>query len=706
MDFGEKLKELNITQDEINRFTKAFKDEKFRGMLRDYAAELSDPENRKKYEEEIKLLEKERGSIVEFIHPEPFKALKTSVNGKQKCYINICSSDKVGKPECRGEVSEDGRRGQRWSIPHSLHPGREDRDTKGNKIVIYDVIFHPDTLHMAHKNKKFMHMVDNTAIRAVQDVFKVVLDQNNMTEMKTKYKGIPQPCVSRKPVPGFKANEPSEESDPLAFPYPDVKRPTESTETPKTKNNTDSGTIEIQPDKTKKPTKPTYTVKYRSFIDMQDFRYSRDSAQSPRPKEIVITFDVPLLKLVDTNLEVQEKTLLLESKTPAYRLEVPLAYPVDEDKGEAKFNKQKGQLTVTLPVLPSKEALDFAVGLTQAVTELQTVNNKERQEEKKESGVDIKENSKEQKKGGEKPEEEDGGDKEKWMIPKREGEKGDDESELGVDNEKLTEQKSESQKSVEGAKRGVEEEGTWKLQMGECQKSEEMDESGVEEKNLLEQKRESENSKEEEERGDEEKEELKQERQDDENKNNGGAACTEESEFQCDTSVQQIDLSVQHGNSTVFDNMYMDSNKAENLPILTTAEPSSDRAEDPEVKLNSCSDSAAQTKSEDTQDENGKVQENVGYSGGNLNKVESDVSSEESHSANRGSKEVALGSGNREDTDEDDLTTEQIFKNSEHENKPLVLLREIDEDGNEMVISDHSTSAGFIFQNSLMYELD
>lgn len=61
----------------------------------------------------------------------------------------------------------------------------------------------------------------------------------------------------------------------------------------------------------------------------------------------------------------------------------------------------------------------------------------------------------------------------------------------------------------------------------------------------------------------------------------------------------------------------------------------------------------------------------------------------------------------RESRDEDDLPEEQIFRNPEHNNRPpLVLLREIDKDGNEKVISDHSTSAGFIFQNSLMYELD
>lgn len=110
MEVGAKLKELNMTVDEIDRLTKAFKDEKFREMLRDYAQELSDPENKKRYEEEIKIMEKERGNTIEFIHPTPFKALRTSVNGKHKCFINICANEKVGKPSSTQGVSEEGRR--------------------------------------------------------------------------------------------------------------------------------------------------------------------------------------------------------------------------------------------------------------------------------------------------------------------------------------------------------------------------------------------------------------------------------------------------------------------------------------------------------------------------------------------------------------------------------------------------------------------
>lgn len=57
--------------------------------------------------------------------------------------------------------------------------------------------------------------------------------------------------------------------------------------------------------------------------------------------------------------------------------------------------------------------------------------------------------------------------------------------------------------------------------------------------------------------------------------------------------------------------------------------------------------------------------------------------------------------------DEDDLPTEPTLHSVDQRSKPSpALLREIDQDGNEIVINDHRTSAGFTFRNTLMFELD
>ncbi|XP_031703787.1 protein kintoun [Anarrhichthys ocellatus] len=692
MEVGDKLKELNMTGDEIDRLTRALKEEKFGEMLRNYAHELSDPENKTRYEEEIKLLEKERGNTIEFIHPKPFRSLRTSVNGKQKCFINICASEKVGKPECKCGVSEDGRRGQCWSLPHSLHPGRQDTDPKGNKIMIYDVIFHPDTVHIASKNKRFMDTVDSTAIQGIQDAFKVTLDKNNVREMSTKYKGAPQPCVIRKPIPGYKSKEPSEVPDPLAFPYPDEKRPTASlqmkpTESPATQNSGDAEpkSYSIQPEKVREPTKPNYTVKYRSFVDLQDFRCSRDSAQSPRPKEIVVTIAVPLLKAAsDASLEVKERQLLLASKKPAYRLELPLAYPVDEDKGEAKFNKQRGQLTVTLSVLPSDEAFDLSGGSAQT-----GVSDDEIEEEKREVDEEEREEEERESKKSEEEQiavEEDFRQQTRVEKVEKEGETGHEkgEEQMRADNEGVVGEKEtwEGENGDEEEKIGLGEEAKWEKQNGKGQE-------GVDEI-LKKQKKENET-----EVG---KSNLQKRQQLEDNEDSGLS-------FQWDT----VGVSLPDHNRLVA------TPETDNQLVLIPAEHLSCEEKEGEVHLNSCSESPSEMKTSDIKEETAET--DAAFLNHRSSEESQTSRSAEPHSQNNTkdfsdgvTEEPAVGSVKqvqRENIDQDDRPTVQIFHKPEHDTKPPpVFLREIDKDGNEKIISDHSTSAGFIFQNSLMYELD
>lgn len=347
MDFGCKLEELNLTSDEINRLGEALKDDKFRELLNEYAEEMSDPENRRRYEEEITQLEKDRGMNVRFIHPEGNHVLKTSSAGG-KIFINVCSSQLIDKPSCEAARDRAGKPGQNWRLPFSLTPGRMDRDASGNSCVIYDVVFHPDALHMAAKDARFMKLIHRTVTDGIEDSFHIKLDKGKIKQLKMRYKGVAHPAVIRRPIPGQnQKNQSACEEDMMSFPYPD-----ENQTTPEPK----ASSIQSLPNPDdKQPIKPQYTLKYRSVVDLQDYRCSRDSAPGARPREIVITVDVPLLKSAqDADLSVTERRLVLEAPEPAYRLDLLLAYPVDEDKGDAKFNKTKKQLMITLPVRPEK----------------------------------------------------------------------------------------------------------------------------------------------------------------------------------------------------------------------------------------------------------------------------------------------------------------------------------------------------------------
>uniref|UniRef100_G3SSC6 Protein kintoun n=1 Tax=Loxodonta africana TaxID=9785 RepID=G3SSC6_LOXAF len=322
------LEDLDLSGDEVQRLTTAFQDPEFRRLLSEYAGELTDPENRKRYEAEITELERERGVEVRFVHPEPGHVLRTSLDGAKSCFVNVCSNVLVGAPS------------HHWFLPHSLAPGREYAGRRGTRYTVYDVVFHPDALALARRHERFRHMLDATALEAVEKQFGVKLDRRNAKTLKIKYKGTPEAAVLRTPLPGGAPARPEEEPEgPLSdFPYP-YRYPGAS------------GNSAVPQPQAPAPSEPRYSVVQRHHVDLQDYRCCRDSAPSPVPRELVVTIELPLLRSAEqAALEVTGKLLCLDSKKPDYQLRLSLPYPVDDSRGKAQFNKARRQLVITLPV--------------------------------------------------------------------------------------------------------------------------------------------------------------------------------------------------------------------------------------------------------------------------------------------------------------------------------------------------------------------
>ncbi|XP_032337859.1 protein kintoun [Camelus ferus] len=342
------LEDLDLSGEEVQRLTSAFQDPEFRRMFSQYAEELTDPENRRRYEEEITALERERGVEVRFVHPEAGHVLRTSLDGTQRCFVNVCSNALVGAPSSR-PGSEGAAPGSQWSLPYSLAPGREYAGGRGTRYTVYDVVFHPDALAMARRHQRFRQMLDATALEAVEQKFGVKLDRRNAKTLKIKYKGTPEAAVLRTPLPGGALAPPEgePESPLLDFPYP-YRRPAASGNAAVPPPQAPSSPEAVrQP----APTEPRYSVVQRHHVDLQDYRCSRDSAPSTVPHELVVTIELPLLRSAEqAALEVTEKLLCLDSRKPDYRLRLSLPYPVDDSRGKAQFNKARRQLVVTLPV--------------------------------------------------------------------------------------------------------------------------------------------------------------------------------------------------------------------------------------------------------------------------------------------------------------------------------------------------------------------
>ncbi|MBV96455.1 Protein kintoun, partial [Eschrichtius robustus] len=342
------LEDLDLSGEEVQQLTSAFQDPEFRRMFSEYAEEITDPENRRRYEEEITALERERGVEVRFVHPEPGHVLRTSLDGTRRCFVNVCSNALVCAPSSR-PGSRGAASGSQWSLPYSLAPGREYAGGRGSRYTVYDVVFHPDALALARRHERFRQMLDATALEAVEKQFGVKLDRRNAKILKVKYKGTPEAAVLRTPLPeGSPARPDGEPESPLPdFPYPyRYPEAAGSAAIPRPQAPSPPEAV-LQP----APTEPSYSVVQRHHVDLQDYRCSRDSAPSTVPQELVVTIELPLLRSAEqAALEVTGKLLCLDSRKPDYRLRLSLPYPVDDSCGKAQFNKARRQLVVTLPV--------------------------------------------------------------------------------------------------------------------------------------------------------------------------------------------------------------------------------------------------------------------------------------------------------------------------------------------------------------------
>ncbi|EFJ43676.1 hypothetical protein VOLCADRAFT_118968 [Volvox carteri f. nagariensis] len=223
------LRDLNLTNEELNKFEKAFKDPEFLKLFEEYAKEVSDPKVKAETDQYLRELEEQGraedvyGKGVVLINPKPAMVLKSKVLGSkdaageagvtapggsgnsrrdtltpsQKVFINICTSEKVDRYSLKQATDATGRSGQQLSIPITMGLMRLGTDKQGQPAAVYDIVVHPETVEFATRSSAVMSSLAETALDQVEQVSRSRL-LRNWRRLNTRFKateGCTEPPV-------------------------------------------------------------------------------------------------------------------------------------------------------------------------------------------------------------------------------------------------------------------------------------------------------------------------------------------------------------------------------------------------------------------------------------------------------------------------------------------------------------------------------
>ncbi|CAH8662876.1 unnamed protein product [Schistosoma guineensis] len=409
--------DLNLTSDEITKLKKAFKDPEFQKLFREYAEEISDPANKKKYEDEIRMMELEQGMDVVFVNPTPGHCLKTrhwpsvpqylesgiTLNAKDesaqesvKVFINVCKSDKVECPEIKpikNDSSRQGESGVYWSLPHCFTPPREDIDKAKKHAMVYDVAFNPKAFELAKSSIALRRLLDTTAVDSVQKQYNLCLGKtfsqaqqlfscrknreskhslngpSRTDSAGVPYKGVSRPTVIRRRRSDYEERQAEikkrEAEDLKLCSSAEQKQAIKMLSSFRNCGNPEGlsdgaskNEETVKSDKISTPTKPDYSITYSSDFDLSNCRNSNDVNPLRPPDRLKINVKLPGLSSSScVDLEVTEMHIHLSSRKPiAYLLDLKLPYKVKDAEGTAKFDKSTHTLCITLPIVKNVES--------------------------------------------------------------------------------------------------------------------------------------------------------------------------------------------------------------------------------------------------------------------------------------------------------------------------------------------------------------
>lgn len=362
-----------VSADEAAQLQRAFGDRDFRELLKEYVKELSDPASRREQEAYLSQLESQnetpggkklirpaKGFVLKCLHR---KRRDSPATRPAKLFVNVVHSEEVAAPSAS---ERDG--GTSWSLPHALGPLRMEQDNRGRLVPTFDCCFHPNALRLAHGSEEFRSLAVGVAKDAVAGAFRQSGDDVDMVSGYSILKGVQYKAgddvkallvpvahsgLSRSAAGDCKTSDrnaaatvPPTEKDnvsqatvePWGGPAGDGAR--ERTTEKKGEGGNEGGTVT-----------PKYTITERDSFDISDHR--SPPVNSRRSGQLVVRVELDgANSAADVTLDVSELVVRIEPAQKAevkYRLSLKLPYPVDPQRGRARFDRAKKVLSLDLP---------------------------------------------------------------------------------------------------------------------------------------------------------------------------------------------------------------------------------------------------------------------------------------------------------------------------------------------------------------------
>ena len=361
-----------VSGDEAEQLERAFGDRDFRSLFAEYVKELSDPASRREQEAYLSQLESQnetprgkklirpaKGFVLKCLHRKRRDASAT--RRPAKLFVNVVHSEELAAPSAS---ERDG--GTSWSLPHALGPLRMEQDKRGSLVPTFDCCFHPDALRLAHGSEEFRSLAVDTAKNAVAEAFRRSGEEVDMVPgyailkgvrykagddakallVPVAHSGLSRPAAADRaaereegPVPSATNGDASQAAAAkLRVEQAGDGAKGQATEKEGAGGNEKGGAVT-----------PKYTITERDSFDISD----RSPSANSRPGHLIVRVELDGAdSAADVTLDVSELVVEIEPARSAevkYRLSLKLPYPVDPQRGRARFDKAKKVLSLDLP---------------------------------------------------------------------------------------------------------------------------------------------------------------------------------------------------------------------------------------------------------------------------------------------------------------------------------------------------------------------